>query len=62
VCGGAARLFDARSPEAIADGVAEVLSRPEPFVERGLECASRFTWEECARAHDRVYAEASECA
>lgn len=60
VCGGAARLFDPESPGAIAEAVAEVLARPQPFAERGLAHAARFSWEECARGHDRVYAEAAE--
>jgi len=59
VCGDAARLFDPASPEAIAEAAAEVLTRPQPFVERGLARAARFSWEECARGHDRVYLEAA---
>ena len=60
VCGDAARLFDPTSPEAIAEAVADLLARPEPFVERGLARAARFTWDECARRHERVYLEAIE--
>jgi glycosyltransferase involved in cell wall biosynthesis len=57
VCGDAARYFDATSPEAIAETVADVLSRPDEFARRGLERVRRFTWDECARRHDAVYRE-----
>jgi hypothetical protein len=32
-----------------------VLERPDHLVARGLERASRFTWEATARRHDEVY-------
>ena len=57
VVGDAARLFDPTSVEAIAEGIRDVLARPQAFVERGLQQARRFTWESCARAHDAVYQE-----
>jgi glycosyltransferase involved in cell wall biosynthesis len=57
VCGDAARLFDPSSPDAIAEAVDEVLREPDEWRRRGLEHASRFTWEATARAHDDVYAE-----
>ena len=57
VCGDAARLFDPRSVEEIAEGVDEVLSHPEVWRERGLRRAAGFTWEATARAHDQVYRE-----
>jgi glycosyltransferase involved in cell wall biosynthesis len=59
VCGDAARLCDPERPEAIAEAVMDVLAGPEPFAERGLARAARFSWEECARGHDRVYLEAA---
>lgn len=58
VCGGAARLFDPTSAEAIAEAVRDLLAQPEPYVERGVARAARFTWDECARGHERVYVEA----
>ena len=54
VCGDAARMFDPTSPEAIAEGVDEVLRAPEEWRRRGLERARQFTWESTARAHDDV--------
>jgi glycosyltransferase involved in cell wall biosynthesis len=57
VVGDAARLFDPLSVEDIAAAVAEVLDDPSPWVERGLERAARFTWDECARRHEDVYRE-----
>jgi len=57
VCGDAARLFDPMSVDEIVEAVEEVLSRPEPWREKGLARAASFTWEATARAHDAVYAE-----
>jgi glycosyltransferase involved in cell wall biosynthesis len=48
-------LFDPRDPEAIAAGVVEALSRSSELSEKGLARAASFTWEETARAHDRIY-------
>ena len=49
-------LFDPLDPEAIAAGIEEALSRAAELSERGLLRAATFTWDETARAHDRVYA------
>jgi glycosyltransferase involved in cell wall biosynthesis len=57
VVGDAARLFDPHDPSAIADGVREVLADPQPWTERGLAHAARFSWDDTARATDAVYAE-----
>lgn len=56
VCGDAAVLFDPLDPEAIAAGVDEALTRAAELSERGLGRAALFTWDETARAHDRIYA------
>ena len=53
VCGDAAVYFDPLDPESIADGIRRVLDSPPPG---GEQQAARFTWEECARRHDAVYA------
>jgi len=55
VCGDAAVLFDPLDSEAIAAGVDEALARSAELGERGLRRAATFTWDETARAHDRVY-------
>jgi glycosyltransferase involved in cell wall biosynthesis len=55
--GDAARLFDPHDPPAIAEAIREVLAAPEPWIERGLARAARFSWDETARATDAVYAE-----
>jgi len=57
VCGDAAHLFDPTSAEEIASAVSNLLDRPDQLVERGLERAAQFTWDECARKHDAVYRE-----
>jgi glycosyltransferase involved in cell wall biosynthesis len=56
VCGDAAVLFDPLDPESIAAGVNEALTRSAELGERGLRRAATFTWDETARAHDRIYA------
>jgi glycosyltransferase involved in cell wall biosynthesis len=56
-CGDAARYFDPTKPEEIADAVLNVISDPGDLVERGLVRARGFTWDECARRHEDVYAE-----
>jgi glycosyltransferase involved in cell wall biosynthesis len=57
IVGGAARLFDPHSPEAIAEAVEDVLDAPAPWVALGLERAARFSWDATARETDAVYAE-----
>ena len=57
VVGDAALTFDPTDAEAIAAAVLELLRDPEPYVARGRERATSFTWEACARAHDAVYRE-----
>jgi glycosyltransferase involved in cell wall biosynthesis len=57
VCGDAARLFDPRSPQEIAAAVRDVLDAPDEWRRRGVERASRFTWDACAAAHEDVYRE-----
>ena len=57
VVGDAARLFDPNDPAAIAEAVRDVLADPQPWIERGLAQASRYSWDETARATDAVYAE-----
>lgn len=59
VCGGAARLFDPRSPEEIASAVDDVLRRPDELRWLGLARAASFTWDATARAHEAVYREAA---
>ena len=49
-CGDAAVRVDPDSPEAIAAGIAEAISRREELVPRGLEHARRFTWEGTGQA------------
>jgi glycosyltransferase involved in cell wall biosynthesis len=55
VCGNAALYFEPTSVDEIAEAILAVLERPDHLVARGLERASRFTWEATARRHDEVY-------
>jgi glycosyltransferase involved in cell wall biosynthesis len=57
VVDGAARLFDPYEPAAIANGVLDVLGAPDPWVERGLERAARYSWSSTARGTEQVYRE-----
>ncbi len=55
VCGDAALYFEPTSVDEIAEAIVAVLERPEQLIERGLERAAKFTWDETARRHDEVY-------
>jgi glycosyltransferase involved in cell wall biosynthesis len=55
VCGDAAIYFEPTSVNEIAEAILAVLDRPDHLVERGLERASRFTWDATARRHEEVY-------
>lgn len=55
VCGNAARYFDPTSVDELVEAVLTVLADPDRLVERGVERAAEFTWDACARSHDRVY-------
>jgi glycosyltransferase involved in cell wall biosynthesis len=48
--GDAAVRVDPDSPEAIAAGIADAISRRGDLVYRGLDHARRFTWEGTGRA------------
>jgi glycosyltransferase involved in cell wall biosynthesis len=39
--------------------VERVLDDPEPYRERGVRQAARFTWARCAREHEAMYRELS---
>jgi glycosyltransferase involved in cell wall biosynthesis len=57
-CAGAARYFDPRDPDALADALGEVTADPgvrERLVAAGRERAATFSWERSARAHLRAY-------
>jgi len=58
-CGDAAVRVDPDSPEAIAAGIVEAVSRRDALVPRGLEHARRFTWEATGRAFLEGYLEHS---
>jgi glycosyltransferase involved in cell wall biosynthesis len=55
VCGSAARYFDPMSVDEMVEAVLTVLADPDRLVQRGLERAAEFNWDECARSHDKVY-------
>jgi glycosyltransferase involved in cell wall biosynthesis len=57
VCGDAARYFDPAEPEDIAAAVIDALDHPDELREKGIEQARAFTWDRCAREHERVYRE-----
>ena len=57
VVGDAARLFDPRDPEAIAEAVDDVLRDPAEWSRLGVERAREFSWEKTAAGHDAVYGE-----
>jgi glycosyltransferase involved in cell wall biosynthesis len=55
VCGDAAVYFDARDPEAIANGIREALALADELRELGIGRAAAFTWEATAKGHEAVY-------
>ena len=55
ICDNAARYFDPTSVDQLVEAVETVLDNPRALLERGLERAAGFTWDACAREHDRVY-------
>jgi glycosyltransferase involved in cell wall biosynthesis len=59
VAGGAAVLVDTRDPAAIAAGIEEADARRDELRGRGLERATRFTWERVAAETRAVYEEAA---
>jgi glycosyltransferase involved in cell wall biosynthesis len=57
VAGAAAVLVEPGDPEALADGIRQVLDDRDRFVAAGLERAKQFTWAETARRTLAVYRE-----
>ena len=55
VVGDAARIVEPENPAAIATGLREVLTTPDPWRKRGLERARRFDWNRCAQATAGLY-------
>ena len=55
VCGDAAVLFDPLDPEDIARGIREAMARSAELSVRGVQHASRFTWEACVDGHVDAY-------
>jgi glycosyltransferase involved in cell wall biosynthesis len=55
--GGAARLFDPTDADAIANGIRDVLDRPEHWRALGLTRAAQFSWDTTARGTEAVYRE-----
>jgi glycosyltransferase involved in cell wall biosynthesis len=55
VCGDATLYFEPTPVDEIAEAILAVLEQPGHLIERGLEQASRFTWDATARRHDEVY-------
>jgi glycosyltransferase involved in cell wall biosynthesis len=57
IAGDAASLFDPTDVDAIANGIRDVLDRPDHWRARGLARAAKFSWDETARATEAVYRE-----
>jgi glycosyltransferase involved in cell wall biosynthesis len=57
IVGGAACLFDPTDVDSIANGIREVLDRPEHWRPLGLARAAQFSWHATARATEAVYRE-----
>lgn len=57
---GAAELYDAHTPESIADGIRRALSRSDELVALGLDRVKDTGWEACLRAHEQAYRDVAE--
>jgi glycosyltransferase involved in cell wall biosynthesis len=57
VAADAACLFDPRDPNAIAEGIRDVLDTPDGWRAKGLARAAQFSWEATARRTEAVYRE-----
>jgi glycosyltransferase involved in cell wall biosynthesis len=57
VAADAACLFDPRDPNAIAEGIRDVLDTPDGWRAKGLARAAQFSWEATARRTEAVYSE-----
>ncbi len=55
VCGDAAVMFDPNSPRAIADGIIDAIARTNELQTKGFQQVKKFTWENCAKAHEDAY-------
>ena len=55
VVGDAARLFEPRDTDAIADAVRDVLDAPGEWRTRGLARAAAFSWQATARGYEEIY-------
>ena len=55
VCGDAAVMFDPNSPRAIADGIMDAIARTAELQAKGFRQVEKFTWENCAKAHEDAY-------
>jgi glycosyltransferase involved in cell wall biosynthesis len=59
VAGDAALLIDARNPDAIAEGIAQILRDEQlrnTLTQKGLARSQRFTWESVAQKTLALYA------
>ena len=55
IVGDAGLLVDARSPDALANGMLQVLRLPEPWREKGPAQAAKFSWQRMADETAAIY-------
>jgi glycosyltransferase involved in cell wall biosynthesis len=55
VCGDAASYFDPDNPHEMAAAIDDALSGGTARAAAGVDAASRYTWQRCARAHIQAY-------
>ncbi len=56
VCGEAGVLIDPHDARSLAEGIRQARAEKLDRASAGLKRAQMFTWQECARAHEQVYA------
>jgi glycosyltransferase involved in cell wall biosynthesis len=59
VCGNAAIIVDPSSPESIAEGIKNALTKPERLIEKGLEQSKKFDWDVSARKYVDLFSNLS---
>lgn len=55
VCADAAVIVDPTSPESIAEGIKEALTRPETYINKGLKQAKKFDWDGAAQQYVELF-------
>lgn len=59
VCADAAVIVDPSSPESIAEGIKNALTKPETLIKKGLNQSKKFDWDVAARKYVELFSKLS---